>query len=193
MQKTKLRELILDEKNKLSDLEIKEKSFVLENRLKKFLDLYFENLLKENVKEINILAYYPLRREPDFKGLYRKLLRKTNFNIKINLAFPRVYENNMEFYIIKSLDDFEQGKFKVFEPKKFCEIINKNLNNIVIVPCLAIHKDLFRLGYGAGYYDRYFSEICFRNRCFLIGSTFDEYKNLDFFYEKFDIKMNYII
>lgn len=76
------------------------------------------------------------------------------------VAVPRCVENTrkMEFYLIDSFEQLEPGAFGVLEPiKEKCRLFEDWNNSICIVPALAYDKRGFRLGYGAGYYDRFLS------------------------------------
>ena len=94
-----------------------------------------------------------------------------SFNSEINLwpvieklcwtkkvCLPRVEGNDMNFYYIQSQDDLEQSKFGILEPKVECEKACKSSIDIIIVPMLAFDLNLFRIGYGGGYYDRYLQD-----------------------------------
>ena len=76
------------------------------------------------------------------------------------VAVPRCINGtrDMDFYIIKSIDDLESGSFSVLEPipKKFKKL-NKFDNAFCIVPALVYDSYGYRLGYGKGYYDRFLS------------------------------------
>lgn len=78
------------------------------------------------------------------------------------VAVPRCISNtNMEFYIIKSFDDLELGLFSLLEPNlKICSQLNKSefKSSVCITPGLGFDMNGFRIGYGKGYYDRFFSK-----------------------------------
>lgn len=62
----------------------------------------------------------------------------------------------MEFYVIHSLDDLKAGAFHILEPMTK-EKISPSQIDLMIVPMLGFDITLHRVGYGRGYYDRYFS------------------------------------
>ena len=96
----------------------------------------------------------------------------------------------MYFYRISSFDDLEKGCFGLMEPKISCVKAEKIENSFVIVPCVGISKDFTRIGYGAGYYDRYFFDSMDN---YFVGSTHNFAMNLDFKGESYDIIMNEVI
>ncbi|HHV11450.1 MAG TPA: 5-formyltetrahydrofolate cyclo-ligase [Clostridiales bacterium] len=75
---------------------------------------------------------------------------------------PKVEAHGMEFYEIKDLEGLERSSYGILEPegghekrfpvKDFQKIRKENL---MILPGLAFDPSGNRIGYGAGYYDRY--------------------------------------
>lgn len=60
----------------------------------------------------------------------------------------------MAFYPIKDLNDYHIGRFKVMEPNSN-EKMPKDAIEIMFIPGIAFSHKGYRLGFGAGYYDRY--------------------------------------
>lgn len=76
------------------------------------------------------------------------------------VAVPRCIAGtrDMDFFIIKSLDDLERGTFSVSEPiPKKCKKLTRFDGAFCVVPALVYDREGFRLGYGKGYYDRFLS------------------------------------
>lgn len=187
MTKKELRKEIIDKRKELSFLEIKEKSIFYTKKLESLL----ENLLGKFNQEINFLAYFSIKGEIDFSNLYKKIIYKEEAKYKkVNLAFPRVEKDEMEFYRIRSFNDLKKGAYSIFEPKAHCEIIDKSLKNIVLTPCLCLNKDKRRLGYGKGYYDKYFS---FKKDSIFISAIYEDEKDIDFEASSYDLEINYIL
>lgn len=86
---------------------------------------------------LNIIRYYL---EGEGKGSKR-------------IAVPKVHGEDMDFYEIKSMDDLEPGYMGIPEPIEKNPV--KALDGVMIMPGLVFDRELNRIGYGRGYYDRY--------------------------------------
>ena len=185
IQKAKLRKELIEKREKLSKEEFEKENVKKVENLKILFEKYLENFKGE---EINICAYHPLKKEVDLSSFYEEIFEGRYG--EVNLYLPRILDKNMYFYRISSFDDLEKGCFGLMEPKISCVKAEKIENSFVIVPCVGISKDFTRIGYGAGYYDRYFSDSMDN---YFVGSTHDFAMNLDFKGESHDIIMNEVI
>ena len=78
---------------------------------------------------------------------------------KKKVAVPKIIRNEMKFYYINSLEELKPGILGILEPITVEEAIPRmDEQNLVIVPGLAFDLNWNRIGYGKGYYDRYFSK-----------------------------------
>lgn len=103
-----------------------------------------------------VLTFVSKDSEVDTKEIIKQALRDSK-----KVAVPRCVENttDIEFYLIKSLDDLERGSFGVLEPiKERCERLDDFSKGVCLVPAIAFDKKGYRLGYGKGYYDRFLSK-----------------------------------
>lgn len=108
----------------------------------------------------NLLCYVSFKSEIDTHEIIKKSLADGK-----RVFVPRVEGREMEFYQIEGLDGLVAGKFGVAEPG--ADINNKFFAddkdgydeqlkaNLMILPGLAFDPAGNRIGYGAGYYDRY--------------------------------------
>ncbi len=102
-----------------------------------------------------VLTYVSLPIEVDTLRLILRALADGK-----RVAVPRCVDDSrlMEFYFIESLDQLVPRTFGVLEPiKERCELVRDFQDSICIVPALAYDRAGYRLGYGAGYYDRFLS------------------------------------
>lgn len=97
-----------------------------------------------------VYFYYPLGREVNLLPLAQQALEQG-----MQIAFPRVNGDDMDFYQVSSLADFREGAFHIMEPTGKCAIHEKF--PLVLVPGVGFDMHGTRIGYGKGYYDHYFS------------------------------------
>ncbi len=137
-----------------------------------------------------VLFYYPLKGEIDVTPA---LMRA--WSDKKTVLLPRCRKDKsgiMEFYIVNSVDELEEGAFGVMEPKESCPLFPKENcrdSAICIMPALTFDRSGYRLGYGKGYYDRYLQKF----RGIKIGLVYS-----DFMYDRiprgyYDVKADIII
>lgn len=97
-----------------------------------------------------VCFYYPLGKEVNLLPLAKEALA-----LGKKVAFPRVEGKEMEFYEITSLKDFQEGSFHIMEPVGG-KLLSEQ-NTLVLVPGLGFDFRGNRIGYGGGFYDRYFA------------------------------------
>lgn len=105
-----------------------------------------------------------------------------------SIAAPVCIGKHMIFRIVRSKDDFEPGRFSVYEPKISCAPAVITAETVCITPALCYDKNGFRIGYGGGYYDRFFSE----NECIRIGVCYEQFIR-DFVHDENDESVDAII
>lgn len=133
---------------------------------------------------VNIGMYYPIKGEPDLLKII------TNNNDLWYYGLPKIYKSRMKIISYNQGDKLIIGKYdQIYEPKSDNEFIP----NIMCVPALAYSKSGYRLGFGGGYYDKYFSQIEFASKILKLGVCFDEFLLGDLPVESHDIKFDYII
>lgn len=96
---------------------------------------------------------------------------ETAFNEGRAIAAPVCVGEDMAFRCIKGFEDLEMGSFSVREPKKYCERAVVTEESVCITPGLCYNDGGFRIGYGKGYYDRFFE----KNKCVKIGVCMEEF------------------
>ena len=104
------------------------------------------------------------------------------------LAVPICVGDKMEFRYIGSLSDLQPGSFSVMEPKSICKVAVADEKTVCITPALCYNENKYRIGYGKGYYDRFFSE----NRCIKIGLCCEEFI-CDFKQDANDIAVDLVV
>ncbi|MDI9260262.1 5-formyltetrahydrofolate cyclo-ligase [Alicyclobacillus sendaiensis] len=96
--------------------------------------------------------YAAVHGEVDLAPLAEALLREG-----AKVAFPRVEgPARMEFCAVQSLADLYAGAYGIPAPGPRAPVVRPDELVAVLVPGLAFAEDGTRLGYGGGFYDRYF-------------------------------------
>jgi 5-formyltetrahydrofolate cyclo-ligase len=96
----------------------------------------------------NVMMFYPKAEEFDFRAL---LSDDKNFYL------PRVSGDELEVCPYRIGDNLKKSEFGVLEPES--DKVDPNVLDLVIVPALMADKNGYRLGYGGGYYDRFFEDL----------------------------------
>ena len=137
-------------------------------------------------KKINISLYFPTQYEVNIL----KIFENKNFK-KFNFLLPIIEKNNlMNFYKWTINDILYLNKYGIPEPSKSSKIIP----NVALVPLIAFDKNKNRLGYGKGYFDKYFNTNSKSRKKILtvgVAFSFQKYNNLPV--NKNDFKLNYIL
>ncbi len=95
----------------------------------------------------------------------------------------------MTFCRIGSLCDLAPGRFGILEPKDGCEEIVPDGDTLCVCPALCCDMRGYRLGWGAGYYDRYLAKHdCVKAALCYSDSLIPEFEVFDF-----DVRMDLIV
>lgn len=149
MDKKVLRKKMLEKRSQLSLEEIERKSKIIAN-----------NLFNLNqYKEANfIFSFISFKDEVDTHEIIKKSI---NMGKRVGVPVPVPKTKELK---ISELIDFDKelslGFYNILTPKdKYIRIVPPKLVDLVLVPGVAFDKRGYRVGYGGGYYDRFFSNI----------------------------------
>ena len=130
-------------------------------------------------------GYYPYNYEFDILQIL-KVFEKKNFLISL----PKIKKKfHMDFYKWSTKDPLVINKFGIPEPTSKKKIYP----DILLVPLVAFDKDLNRIGYGGGFYDRYIGNLEKKKNILKIGLALSFQKIHKVPINKYDKKMNFII
>lgn len=104
----------------------------------------------------NIFIFVSFDNEVDTHGIITKALEEGK---KIYVPKIKSKDRGMEIFRIKSMDDLEEGYFGVLEPLDESEKITGDDLDLIVVPGIAFDREGHRLGYGGGFYDRFFQNL----------------------------------
>ena len=169
------------------------KKFLLRRRqkhseAKKFdFNLIFK-LIKKNfgTKKITIAGYYPSDNEVNILQFLKQAFKK-----KFKIALPVIKSSrNMSFKLWIYKEPLSVNSFGILEPKNSkIEIIPY----LILVPLVAYDRNLNRIGYGKGYYDRSLKKIKKNKNFFLsLGMAYSFQKCDNIPVNKHDVRLNYL-
>ena len=142
-------------------------------------------LKKIDMSGKKIGGYYPYNYEFDILQIL-KVFEKKNFLISL----PKIKKKfHMDFYKWSTKDPLVINKFGIPEPTSKKKIYP----DILLVPLVAFDKDLNRIGYGGGFYDRYIKKIRKIKKIVTIGFAFSFQKVKKIPSNNYDIKLDFIL
>lgn len=176
--------------------ELKEKRNVLTRAQREEYSRKICENLRAFVKTVNpkvIYFYYPLGSEVNLLPLAEEFL-KEEYSAEAAvpegrvIAFPRTCGDTMEFYPVTSLSDFVEGRFHIMEPMG--ELPLTEPEPLVVVPGLGFDRQGNRMGYGKGFYDRYFARF---PSCRKMGAAFETQIVEEIPAQAHDIIMDFVV
>ncbi len=126
-----------------------------------------------------IALYYPLAGEINLLPLLNEYKDK-------RFVFPKTLDV-ISFYYENDLNNFSEKKFHVMEPNSN-NLVERSEIECFIIPCVGITKDMQRIGYGKGYYDKYLLGYTGLK----IGVVYKELNNIDFKGDPWDLKLDIV-
>ena len=142
-------------------------------------------LKKEKITKKIIGGYYPVNFEVDDLELLKKFEKK-----KFNISLPVIKKNSqMDFYAWSFSDPLKVNKYGIPEP----ETKNIVYPDVLLIPLVAFDKNLNRLGYGGGYYDRLIKRLSKKKKIIKIGLAFSVQEIDKVPINMYDQKLDYIV
>ena len=162
---------------------------IREKNNKKNIQIDFSQIIKilkrEKITKKNIGGYYPVNFEVDDLELLKKF-EKNKFNISLPVIKKKF---QMDFHPWSFSDPLKINIYGIPEP----EIKNIVYPDILLVPLVAFDKNLNRLGYGGGYYDRLIAKLSKKKRIIKIGLALSVQKIDKIPINVYDQKLDYIV
>ena len=174
MKKSQLRKKILKIREKIN---------------KKNIQINFNQIIriikKEKVNKKTIGGYYPVNFEVDDLELLRKFEKN-----KFNISLPVIKKHfQMAFYNWSFSDLLKITQYGIPEPETKSIVYP----DILLIPLVAFDKNLNRLGYGGGYYDRLIKRISKRKKIIKIGLALSVQEVDKVPINIYDQKLDYIV
>jgi 5-formyltetrahydrofolate cyclo-ligase len=142
-------------------------------------------LKKEKINKKIIGGYYPVNFEVDDLALLRKFE-----NNRFIISLPVIKKDfQMDFYKWSFSESLKVNKYGIPEP----DAKNIVYPDIILIPLVAFDKNLNRLGYGGGYYDRLIIKLSKKKKIMKIGLAFPFQKIDKVPTNVYDQKLDYIV
>ena len=172
-------------KSKLRDKIIKIRKRVNKKNIKIDFTQLIQILKKEKINKKIIGGYYPINFEIDDLVLLRKFEKN-----KFKISLPVIKKNfQMDFYKWTFSSPLKVNKYGIPEP----EIKSIVYPDILLIPLVAFDKNLNRLGYGGGYYDRLIERLSKKKKIIKIGLAFSIQKVDKVPINVYDKKLDYVV
>ena len=145
----------------------------------------FKVLKKENIRGKILGGYYPYNYEVDGIKILEKFEKQNYF-----ISLPKIKKNSqMDFFYWSTKDPLKINKYGIPEP-----ISNKvKYPDILLVPLVAYDKNLNRIGYGGGFYDRYIKKIMKNKKIITIGLAYSFQKVKKIPVNDYDVKLDFVV
>lgn len=179
-RKQELRAELLERRAALTPEEVAEKSAAVTARV---LELpHFE-------KAQTVMAYADFRNEVQTGGIINAALRAGK---RVGLPVADRERKSMTVVRIEHYpDDLESGAYGIPEPRPGLPGIETGEIDLILVPGVGFDLDGYRIGFGGGYYDRFFRTI--RRRTVKVGLAFDFQVRRTVHPDSHDRGVNYIV
>ena len=164
-------------------LKFREKNNIKNNKIN--FNQIIKILKKEKTTKGIIGGYYPVNFEIDDLELLKNFEKK-NFDISL----PVIKKNfQMDYHKWSFFDPLKINKYGIPEP----ETKNIVYPDILLIPLVAFDKNLNRLGYGGGYYDRLIAKLSKKKNIIKIGLAMSVQKINEVPINKYDKRLDYIV
>lgn len=181
MDKKVIREKILKKRANLPLNETLTKSKTIENKL-------FDT--NEFKKANFIFSFISFKDEINTHEIIKNSI---NMGKRIGVPITVTKTKKMLVSEIKDFDrELEIGYYNILTPKKeFTRIVSPEIVDLVLVPGVAFDRRGYRVGYGGGYYDRFFSSL--NKDVIKIGLCYEMQVLPLIPFDSYDIPVDYII
>lgn len=157
-QKKEIREALLNRRKNLDPDSVLELSGIIQRRI-----IESRIFMESSV----IMAYIPIKNE-----VRTELIMNTGLSSGKTVLLPRVIDaERMEAVPVKNPDsDLRKGSMGIMEPHPSIPAFDPLSIDLVILPGVAFDRKGRRLGFGAGYYDRFITRL--RKDCVLLAPAY---------------------
>jgi 5-formyltetrahydrofolate cyclo-ligase len=176
--KSQLRKRVLNVRNNMSKEDVKKNSNAIMDKITS-LDIYKQSKV--------VFIYMDFKNEVMTSNLIKRMLSE-----KKRVVIP--YTDSINTVLIPSEitkeSDLKQNSFGYFEPKSILPVNIEEID-LVIVPGVVFDKNLNRIGFGKGYYDKILNRLKPSAKKVALAHDFQVLEDIPA--EEHDVKMDMII
>ena len=147
VSKSTLRERLKLEREKLSKGEVRERSKLIIEQLLSLPEFFRSDVVHTYISS--------KKNEVDTHELIRVILKQKK---RVVVPIADKVSKTMKHSELFSLSELVGGAYGILEPKMYRPVPVADLQ-VVVVPALAVDKKGNRLGFGAGFYDRFLHDV----------------------------------
>lgn len=118
----------------------------------------FNKLINSEVfeKAQTIFAFVSFRSEVDTHKIISHAIKEGK-----TVCVPKIEskQKGIEIFKIGSFDQLKEGYFGILEPDESCPLADRENIDIILMPGVAFDRQGGRIGYGAGFYDRFLTNM----------------------------------
>ena len=164
---------------------IKRRRKINQNNIEINFNKVLKLIKKNNFKKKIVGGYYPVNYEVSDLTILRELKKR-----KFKISLPVIKNNHrMNFYEWSFNEPLNVNRYGIPEPNQN----NLVYPDILLVPLVGFDKNLNRLGYGGGYYDRLIERLTKKKKVLKIGLALSIQKINNVPITKYDKKLDNIV
>ena len=172
-------------KSKLRKEILKIRKIANKNNINIDFDKVFKLIKINNLEKKSIGGYFPVNYEVNDLEILKRLAKK-----KYQISLPVIKKNfEMDFYEWSFDEPLKINWYGIPEPNS----VKLIYPDVILVPLVAFDKNLNRLGYGGGYYDRIIEKLSRKKKILKIGLALSVQKINNVPVTKYDKKLDYIV
>lgn len=164
-----------------------EKRKILTENNKRELDMEIQSrlLISEEYRRAKTILVYAARENE----IATEMIIHAALANRKTVALPVCHDGGiMTFHRISGLKDLKKGRYGIMEPDDSCEVVSPDEDTLCVCPALCCDMRGYRLGWGAGYYDRYLA----RYACVKAALCYSDSLIPEFDAEDYDVGMDLV-